>query len=62
MYVILASFLRYNSNQDIILITGGVNTGTGDWGGLGWAGTDLESIKTPTMANNRNQTSSNVTL
>ena len=34
MYVILASFLRYNSNQDIILITGGVNTGTGDWGGL----------------------------
>ena len=32
MYVILASFLRYNSNQDIILIAGGVNTG--DWGGL----------------------------
>ena len=26
MYVTLASFLRYNSNQDIILITGGVNT------------------------------------
>ena len=43
MYVILASFLRYNSNQDIILITGGVNwtlnTGdcfnAGSWGGLG---------------------------
>ena len=32
MYVLLASFLRYNSNQDIILIAGGVNTG--DWGGL----------------------------
>ena len=37
MYVLLASFLRYNSNQDIILITGGVNTGSGPgevWGEL----------------------------